>query len=119
MVQEHTNPSVPSSPVGTQPGVVTFAIRFLGPVPGVAVALGVFVFVAEGVEVLAHLLGGGLVGEEQGSSPRGLAQVEADGGVGLRIGLGEGNLVQCLGVLRPQIGFEDGHRGVPVGSGVG
>ena len=79
------------------------------------VAVGVSVGVGEGVEVLAKLLGGGLVGGEQAFLPWGLAHVEADGGVGLRVGRGPGNLLQCLGVLCRQLDLDEGHRGVTVG----
>ena len=43
---------------------------------GCEVAVGVFVGVGEGVEVLAQLLRGGVVGGEQGSPTKGLAHVE-------------------------------------------
>ena len=65
---------------------------------GLQVAMCVFVGVGKGVELLARILGGGLVGGEEGFSPRGLAHVVADGGVGLRVGYGSDNLLQRLGV---------------------
>ena len=85
---------------------------------GLVVAVGVFLRVAEGVEVLAPLLGGGLVGGECGFCTVGLAHVGAYASVRLRVGCGPGNLLQLFGVLRRQVDLDDGHRGASVGEGL-